>query len=163
MSGTATIQVSEIRSPPAADFVLPDGFSFFKPYLRHSIKEVLELGGEAYAARNPDGSIAGIFIYDDYEKTGTVYTRSEDVFDYFYELKPFNYLWSELSTEHELETYDIYNIRLDEFPVAHSFKHEISVATDQDAEEIEQFMTLTQPGLNPRAVKVAFRNGDKCI
>ena len=34
---------------------------------------------------------------------GEVYTRQREVFNYFYELKPFNFLFSELQTELENE------------------------------------------------------------
>ena len=44
---------------------------------------------------------------------GTIYTRSREVFDYFYDLKPFNYLFSEMKTEIENEIYDIYTIDLE--------------------------------------------------
>jgi ribosomal protein S18 acetylase RimI-like enzyme len=163
MSRTRTFQVSEIRNITDTDLVVPKNLSFFQPYLQHSIKEILEVGGEAYATRGPDGLISGVFIYDDFEKTGTVYTRSREVFDYFYELKPFSFLWSELKTEHESETYDLHTVNLDGQSIVHSFNHPIIIAEDHQLAEIEQFTALANPGTNPRWVNVALQNGDKCF
>ncbi len=114
-------------------------------------------------SKSSDGSVSGLFIYDDAEKAGTIFTRSRDVFDYFYKLKPFNSLFAELKTEHESETYDIYTIDLDNRVIDHSFNHEISVAEDADLSAIEDFMTLTHPGINPKWVEVALNEGDKCF
>jgi ribosomal protein S18 acetylase RimI-like enzyme len=163
MGGAGEVKVSEVRDTSAIDFAFPKGLSFFDPYLQYSIKEVLEVGGEAYVSKDPKGEISGVFIYDDYEKTGTVYTRSKEVFDYFYDLKPSNLLWSELKTEHECETFDIYSVDLEKFPFAHRFRHEITVDEKEHAQEIERFMILAHPGINRGWTKVAFENGDKCF
>jgi len=69
MSKAGTIRVSQIRNAFDIDLVLPEGFSFFQPYLQHWIKEVLGVGGEAYVTKTATGSISGLFIYDDDEKT----------------------------------------------------------------------------------------------
>ena len=163
MSETETVTVSHIRSPSEIDFAVPEGFSFFQPYLRHSVKETLGVGGQAYLAKTADGSVSGLFIYDDFERTGTVYTRSRGVFEHFYEMKPLSFLWSEMKVEHESETYDIYAVNLVDLPILHSFKHQISVASDTDLREVEKFMALTHPGTNPKWVLVALKNGDKCL
>ena len=163
MSGSKEMQVSEILNASNIDFVFPNGFSFFEPYLQYFIKEVLEIGGKAYVSRTSDGAVSGLFTYDDFEKVGTVYTRSREVFDYFCELKPFNFLFAEMITEVESETYDIYTIDLENLSVAHGFSHEISVAEEWHLDEIERFMVLTYPEINRRWVKVAFKNGDRCF
>ena len=163
MSEAETIRVSPIRNAFDIDLVVPEGFSFFQPYLRHWIREVLGVGGEAYVAKTPTGSVSGLFIYDDFEKTGTVYTKSREVFDHFYELKPFSILWSELRTERDSETYDLYTVNLDSQSIVYSFNHPIIIAEDQHLVEIERFMALTNPGMNPKWVRVALQNGDKCF
>ena len=157
------MEVSELSSAFDIDFVFPDGFSFFEPYLQYFIREVLEIGGEAYVSRTSEDNVSGIFIYDDFEKTGTVYTRSREVFDYFYGLKPFNSLFAELTTEFESEIYDIYTIDLENHDIVHRFSHEIYMADEGQIGEIERFMALTRPGMNRRWVKVALKNGDKCF
>ena len=157
------MEVSKLSSAFDIDFVFPDGFSFFEPYLRYFIMEVLEIGGEAYASRTSEDNVSGIFIYDDFEKVGTVYTRSTEVFDYFYGLKPFNFLFAELRTEIESEVYDIYSIDLENRDIVHRFSHEISMADEGQIGEIEQFMVLAYPGMNRRWVRVALKNGDKCF
>ncbi len=163
MSVSGEMKVSEILNATEIDFVFPNGFSFFEPYLQYFIKEVLEIGGEAYVSRTSDGAVSGVFTYDDSEKVGTVYTRSREVFDYFYESKPFNFLFAEIGTELESETYDIYTVYLENLAVVHSFSHEISVAEEEHIDEIERFMVLTHPGINRRWVKVALKNGDRCL
>ncbi len=163
MSQVGTIDVSEIRNSSDILLGVPADLSFFGPYVQRSIEEVLQVGGEAYHAKGPEGSTLGVFIYDDFEKTGTVYTRSKEVFDYFYELKPFSFLWSELRTEHESETYDIYSIDFDKPTINHPFSHAISIAEEKDMRQIERFMVLSHPGINPRWPRVALQNGDKCF
>ena len=60
------------------------------------MKEALEVGGEAYVSQNSEGGKNGLLIYDGYEETGTIFTKSREVFDYFYDLKPSSYIFSEL-------------------------------------------------------------------
>ena len=163
MSGSGEIEVSKLSSAFDIDLVFPDGFSLFEPYLRYFIREVLEIGGEAYASRTSEGNASGIFIYDDFEKGGTVFTRSREVFDYFYGLKPFNFLFAELRTEIESEVYDIYSIDLENRDIVHRFSHEISMDDEGQIGEIERFMVLAYPGMNRRWVRVGLKNGDKCF
>ena len=157
------MEVSKLSSAFDIDLVFPDGFSFFEPYLRYFIREVLEIGGEAYVSRTSDGNVSGIFIYDDFEKAGTVYTGSREVFDYFSGLKPFNFLFAELRTEVESEVYDIYTIDLENHNIVHRFSHEISMDDEGQIGEIERFMVLAHPGMNRRWIRVALKNGDKCF
>ena len=147
----------------SANLVFPDGLSFFEPHLQYFVKEILETGGEAYVARASDAAISGLFIYDNSEKTGTIFTRSREVFDYFWGLKPFNFLFAEMRTEQEAEIYDIYTVELEDLPIAHSFRHEISTVEDGHADEIERFMVSTHAGINRRWANVALKNGDKCF
>ncbi len=44
MSGSGEMKVSEILNTSDIDFVFPDGFSFFEPYLQYLVKEILEIG-----------------------------------------------------------------------------------------------------------------------
>ncbi len=154
--------VSQIRNTSDIDFVFPAGFSFFEPYLNYHIKEILEIGGEAYVSRTSEGTISGIFIYDDFEKGGTIYTKSQEVFDYFYGLKQFNFLFSELKMEIENEIYDLYTVDIEHLALAHSFSYEISTIDKGTEGEIERFMVLTHPGINKKWVNVALKNGEMC-
>jgi GNAT superfamily N-acetyltransferase len=163
VSESGDMEVSKLSSVFDIDLVFPEGFSFFEPYLQYFIREVLEIGGEAYLSRASDGNVSGLFIYDDFEKSGTVYTRSREVFDYFCGLKPFNFLFAELKTEVESEVYDIYSIDLENHDIVHRFSHEILMADDGQIGEIERFMVLAHPGMNRRWVRVALKNGDKCF
>jgi GNAT superfamily N-acetyltransferase len=156
-------RISEIYATSDIDFVFPDGLSFFEPHLPHYVRETLAIGGEAYVSRTLDGTISGIFIYDIVEKSGTIFTRSKEVFDYFYELKPFDCLFSEMKTQHEYEIYDIYTIDLANLAIDHRFSHEISIADEGHRDEIEQFMVSTHPEINRRWVNVAMKDGDKCF
>jgi ribosomal protein S18 acetylase RimI-like enzyme len=154
--------VSEVRS--VSDLRIPRDLSFFEPtYLRHWVNEVLEVGGESYVVKASDGVASGIFVYDAREKTGTIYTRSREVFDCFYGLRPFNFLFAEVRSERESEVYDIYTIDLEAASIDHRFRHEVSMAGKEDVNEIKRFMVSTNSGMNRRWVNVAFRNGDRCI
>lgn len=153
----------QLRNASDLGFVFPVGFSFFEPYLQYFVKETLGVGGEAYVSIASDGAISGVFLYDDSEKAGTIYTRSRRVFDRFYKMKPFDFLFSEMKTEYESEIYDIYTIDLENLAIVHRFNHEISIAEEEDAGAIEQFTASTQPGTNKRWVNVALDDGDKCF
>ena len=78
MSSSGEVKAVEVRSPSDIDFVFPNGFSFFEPYLQYFIRETIGAGGEAYVSRTSEGNISGLFVYDGSEKTGTIYTRSKD-------------------------------------------------------------------------------------
>jgi|SRR5450759_3707668 L-amino acid N-acyltransferase YncA len=141
---------------------LPKGLSLFDPLLRHEVKEALEAGGEAYVSQNSEGSKNGLFIYDDHEATGTIFTKSREVFDYFYSLKPSSYIFSELQVaELPKEVWSIWQLDVAKAPSDHRFKHRVSM--DNDVREIEKFMAATQPETNRQWVSVALKNGDKCF
>jgi len=141
---------------------LPEGLSLFDPLLRHEAKEALEAGGEAYVSQTSDGTKNGLFIYDNYEATGTIFTKSREVFDHFYELKPSSYIFSELEVaDYPKEVWNIWKLDVDKTPLEHRFRHQVSI--DHNVGELEQFMTATQPETNKRWVGVALKNGDKCF
>src|SRR5208283_3465666 len=147
------MKVSEIRNAFDMAFAFPSGVSFFEPFLQYFIREILEIGGEACVSRTNYGAVSGLFMYDDAEKVASIYTSSREVFDYFYGLKPFLYLFAEIKTELENEAYDIYRIDLENLAFDHRFTHEISMADISQADDIERFMTLTHPGINRNWVK----------
>jgi L-amino acid N-acyltransferase YncA len=141
---------------------LPKGLSFFDPVLRHEAREALEAGGEAYISESPEEGRNGLFIYDAWEATGTIFTKSREAFDRFFALKPSSYIFSELEVpELPKEVWNIWQLDVDRVPPDHRFRHNVSM--DADAKEIERFMAATQPGTNPRWISVALRHGDKCF
>ena len=142
---------------------LPEGLSFFSvPYLQYWAKEALDVGGEVHITKNPKGQISGLFVYDNYEQTGSIFTTSKEIFDHFFNLNPFVSFWSELPTDHSNYVYDILTMNLDGVDLTHRFKHEVSI--DRSIVEIERFMTLTvHYALNPMWVRVALANGDRCF
>ncbi len=163
VSGFGDMEVSRISSVSGVDLVFPEGFSFFEPYLQYFIREALEIGGEVYVSRASGGDVSGVFTYDDFERSAAVYTRSREVFDYFWGFRPFNFLFSELKTEFDGEVYDIYRLDLENQEIVHSFTHEILMIDDGQVGELERFMALAHPGMNSRWTRVALANGDKCF
>jgi acetyltransferase (GNAT) family protein len=160
MSNSAKVSKIEATDGQLSD--LPEGLSFFDPLLRHEVKEALEAGSEAFVSQNSEGVRNGLFIYDNYEATGTIFTKSREVFDRFYELKPSSYIFSELGVEeHPKEVWNIWKLDVDKVPLNHRFKHHVSM--DYDVGEIERFMGATQPETNRKWVGVALKNGDKCF
>jgi L-amino acid N-acyltransferase YncA len=162
-----TIQVSKISAFDELVGKLP-GRSlslFFDPFLYHEIKEALESGGEVFISKDSSsGETNGLFIYDSYEATGTIFTKFKEVFDHFYKLKPSSYIFSELDVK-ELPEKEIWNIwKLDVNKATlnnHRFKHHVSM--DNNVSELEHFMAMTQPETNKKWVDVALKNGDKCF
>ena len=163
MSESEEISASQVRNASDVQSIFPDGFSFFKPYFDYWVKETLEIGGEAYVSKTASGIGSGLFLYDDYEKAGSIFTRSREVFDHFYRLKPSKSIYAELQTEQPKEVYDIYTVDLEDKSLDHKFSHAVSVADREQIEDIRQFMLSTHPGTNPRWIDVALRNGDKCV
>ena len=143
--------------------IFPRGLSFFDTHLERYVNETIAIGGEAYISKTGEGEISGLFIYDDSEKSGTIFTRSREVFDYFYELKPFEILFSEMKTEHETETFDIYCIDPANSASDYRFRHQISIVSQEQREELRRFMELTHPGTNRNWVNVSLDNGDQCF
>jgi len=141
---------------------LPKGLSFFDTILRHEVKEALEAGGEAFISQTSTGDKNGLFIYDNDEATGTIFTKSREAFEELYALKPSSYIFSELEVaEHPKENWNIWQLDVEKADLGHRFKHHVSI--ENNAQEIERFMTSTQPGTNKRWVRVALKNGDKCF
>jgi len=155
-------QISQVTSVDGQLRDLPKGLSFFDPVLRHEAKEELEAGGEAYVSESPEGSINGLFIYDTWEATGTIFTKSREAFDRFFALKPSSYIFSELDVpEQPKEVWNIWQLDVNKAPSNHRFRHHVSV--DTDAKEIERFVAASQPEANPRWISVALNHGDKCF
>ena len=141
---------------------LPKGLSFFDPILHHEVKEALEAGGDVYVSNDSKGETDGLFIYDTYEATGTIFTKSRQVFDEFFRLKPESFIFSELDVGGvPRENWNIWQLDVDKAPLKHRFRHHVEMETD--VKEIERFMAATQPDTNPKWVKVALDNGDKCF
>ncbi len=157
-----TLQVSEVKSIAEQLGDLPKGLSFFDPILRHEAKEALEAGGEVCVSQSSEGEKNGLFIYDGWEATGTIFTKSREVFDHFYALKPSSYIFSELDVaEHPKELWNIWQLDVDKAPLEHRFKHHVNM--ERNVGEIERFMVATQPETNRKWIRVALRNGDKCF
>ena len=160
--------MSEIVQVPKAEVLgeqlsdLPKGLSFFDPILPHEAKEALESGGEVFISQTSKGAKDGLFIYDSYEATGTIFTRSKEAFDKFYRLKPSSYIFSELEVaEHPKEKWNIWQLNVEKAAARHRFRHHVTM--DHDPGEIERFMAFTQPETNQTWVRVALKNGDKCF
>lgn len=159
MSG---IQISKVSSVDEQLRNLPKGLSFFDPILLHEVREELEAGGEAYVSESAEGRSTGLFIYDAWEATGTIFTKSREAFDRFFALKPSSYVFSELDVpEIPKEDWNIWQLDVDRAPADHRFRHHVSV--DADAKEIERFMISTQPETNPQWISIALKHGDKCF
>jgi len=157
---TDLLQVSKIKT--SSDIPrFPLGLSFFDAFLAYHIREVLGVGGSAYVASDLN-RILGVFIYDGYERTGTVYTQSRKVFDYFRRFlcdAPSSYLFAEVEANLFREVFDIYSTALRD-SITHNFEYEVA---SPRLDEIEQFMSSTHPDVNPSWSKVALQNGDKCF
>lgn len=159
--GTA-VQFSRIRTIEDQISGLPKGLSIFDPIIPHETKEAIEAGGEAYVSQNPRGEANGLFIYDNWEATGTIFTKSREVFDIFFGMKPSSYIFSELDVpDHTKETWNIWQLDVEKAPVEHKFRHHVSMTNN--VREIERFMAATQPETNMRWITVALRSGDKCF
>lgn len=156
------MEVVRVEPGGVREVSVPEGLSWFGPYLGHFAREVLEVGGEAYVSQE-GGRVTGLCTYDGAERTGAIYTRSRSVFDRFYRLRPFEFLFSEVGTGREGEVFDVHAIDLRGRRVDHEFRHEVSVAAETDYEGVERFMARAYPGMNKAWVKVALRNGDKCV
>src|SRR5215471_4799554 len=140
MSVQGEIRVVEIHDPLRLDLKLEQGLSFFGPYLRHWMLETLQVGGEVLASKSSESVVNGLFLYDRVEKTGTIFTKSRDVFDYFYGLRPLDSVYAEINTGHPKETYDINTIDLEHSYLTHTFNYQVSLAQERDQRALEEFM-----------------------
>ena len=155
-------QISPVKNVDEQLKSLPKGLSFFDPILRHETKETLEAGGEVYVSESPVEEVDGLFIYDNWEATGTIFTRSKEVFDRVFALKPSSYIFSELDVpELPKDLWNIWQLDVDRAPREYRFRYHVSMSADE--KEIERFMMATQPETNPRWISVALRHGDKCF
>lgn len=159
--GAEAVRSAKVETPNSLG-ELPKGLSLFDPLIRHEVKETIECGGEVYVARDASGEVSGVFIYDEYEATGTIFTRSREVFDHFLEMKPSSYIFSEFeATELARQAWDVWELDVEKARAEHRFKYRVEIETDVDA--IERFMALAEPETNPKWIRVALRNGEKCF
>jgi GNAT superfamily N-acetyltransferase len=159
---SSSVQISKIKTLDEQLGDLPKGLSFFDPIIHHEVKEALDSGGEVFVSQNSQGERNGLFIYDEYEATGTIFARAREVFDQFYRLKPSSYVFSELDVpETPRELWNIWQLDVDKASTDHRFKHPVSI--EHNVREIEHFMAIAQPETNRRWVSVALKHGDKCF
>ncbi|HEV2119510.1 MAG TPA: GNAT family N-acetyltransferase [Candidatus Bathyarchaeia archaeon] len=163
MKASSEIKVSKVRKVSDIGLRSASSLSFFDPYLEYWVKETIEIAGEVHVSRTSAGDLSGIFLYDGYEKDGSVFTRSREVFDYFYKLRSLKSIYAELPTERPKETFDIYTIDLKNSSLDHTFSHVVTVADKDKIDEIRQFMFSTDPKINPKWVEVALNNKDQCV
>src|SRR5271157_5565707 len=136
------VQVTKVGTLGEQLSELPKGLSFFDPVIPHEVKEALEAGGEVYISHDNEGRANGLFVYDEHEATGTIFTKSRDVFDYFYGLKPSSFIFSELDVaELPKEVWNIWQLEVDKASTEHRFKHHVSIETN--VAELERFMAAT--------------------
>jgi len=141
---------------------LPKGISFFDPIIRHEVSVALEAGGEAFVSHESSGTANGLLIYDGYEATGTIFTRSREAFDQLFELEPDSYIFAELDApEYQKEVWNIWQLDVDKATLNHRFKHEVGMCSN--ISEIERFIAATQPETNRKWIGVALKHGDKCF
>jgi hypothetical protein len=161
-SADRDFRIVEVKSVTEQLRDLPAGLSFFDRILRHEAKEALEAGGEVYISEKPEGDKNGLFIYDKYEATGTIFTKSKDVFDRFYRLKPSSYIFSEIETpDLPKEIWNLWQLDVNEVTREYRFRYHVGI--ESNTKEIETFMIRTQPETNRRWIGVALKNGDKCF
>ena len=162
MSRVGEVRSSRIMTVDEQLAGLPKGLSFFDPIIPHEVKEALEAGGEAYISADPEGRKNGLFVYDGWEATGTIFSRSKEAFEHFYAQKPSSYIFSELEVaEHPSEPWNLWQLDVDKASVEHRFRYQVTMETD--AREIQRFMSLAQPETNPKWIRVALENGDVCF
>ena len=142
---------------------LPKGISFFDDYLDYYVNETLQIGGEAAISLDPMGNRTGLYIYDPVERSGTVFTKEREVFDFFYGYRPHSTLFSEMKTDYRNEKYYIYSVDLKTHPPNRDFKYEVKVIEEDESEKIERYMIAMDPKMNRKWVRVAFANGDRCF
>jgi RimJ/RimL family protein N-acetyltransferase len=157
----SNVQATKILKPSELGS-FPDRFSFFDPIIPHEVKEAIEAGGEVYVSEDGAGKRDALFIYDEYEATGTIFTRSKMAFDYFYKLKPSSYIFSEFDVKDiPREPWNLWELDVASAPADRRFKHQVSI--ESDVKEIERFISSTQPETNPKWIGIALKNGDKCF
>ncbi len=141
---------------------LPAGLTIFEPFLKHEAKESIESGGEVFVSEDSSGKKDGLFIYDPYEETGTIFTKSRESFELFLRLRPHSYIFSEfLAEDYQRDVWNIWQLDINNVQSGHRFRYVVSI--EYDADEIERFMMSTQPETNRRWIRVALNNGDKCF
>lgn len=155
------IRVSEIKNASEIP-EFPRGLSNFTvPYLSYWAKETLDIDGEVFVSRDAQGDITGLFVFDNFESDGTIFTRSRKVFDYFCKTKTYGSFWSELQADHDGQAYDILTMELNGKKFEHKFKH--SIVMERDIARLEQFMNQVHYGLSPKWVRASVANGDRCF
>ena len=154
--------IGRLTSLTELDRAAIGNLSFFDPFLKHFMKEALMAGGEVHIAEN-GGNVTGIFLYDGVERTGSIFTRSREVFDAFFGMKSRFACFSELSTEHRREVFHVYTAALADCRYARRFNHEIQVAGNEDLPEIACVMKGIYRHLNTKWIDIAPGEGDRCF
>jgi GNAT superfamily N-acetyltransferase len=137
--------------------------SNFDPFIKHFVRETIEAGGTVQIALDRNQVASCIFIFDDIERTGTVFTKSLPLFRKCIENVSNCHIYCELQDEIENEIFSILELDLANSTLNHSFSNEISLLGTDDIERITTAMSHIFPGMNQRWVETAIRNGDRCF
>ena len=140
-----------------------DGLSFFGPFISHFVRLTVLTGGSVSIARNVEGEVEGVSLYDDMEKAGSIFTRSRNAFCQLRNQQK-DYSWfSEINTELNKENYLIYMARTDRLPLDRKFRHEVRAATAENLQEVAGIMKEVYSRMNAKWVFAAFDQGEKCF
>lgn len=137
--------------------------SFFDPFLKQFALETMLSGGEVHVAQHVDSNVGGMLLYDDVEKSGSIFTSSREMLDSLLKLKEKMAFFSELQLGLRKENYLIYTLDMTGYTFSHRFDHEVRVAGEDDMAEILGLMTSSYSRINARWIRIASAAGEKCF
>lgn len=140
-----------------------DKISILDPFIKHFIRETLDVGGIAEIAFNDDKLVDCVYIFDTVERIGTVFTNSRILLNHYIEPASDCFLFCELKEDIENEPFSILELDLFSSDLIHSFTNEVSLLGLSDTTEIKNAMNSIFRGMNLRWVESALRNGDRCF
>jgi GNAT superfamily N-acetyltransferase len=128
--------VERVTDPSALGSLDLGGLSeFFDPFLSAFALDTLRVGGEVWLSARP-GSVHGLFLYLESERSGSVFTRLRDVAESFAGLHAGSPVFSDFRLGAKSEAFQVFEGAPTGTAPAHQFRHPVRAAGDEDRDEL---------------------------
>jgi GNAT superfamily N-acetyltransferase len=141
---------------------LGDLSDFFNPFLPHFMKEALRCGGEVQISMG-DGTVDGILLYHDAEKTASIFTRDPTIARTLFELRTQVSVFSDFALSPVSETYGVYEIDVAREPGCHRYAHPVRAAGTADLPAILALMKEVYGRVDERWIETVSPTQETCF
>ena len=144
------------------DLTFGDLSDFFNGFLEHFVAEALRGGGEVWASKS-EGLVDGLLLYNDVEKIGSIFTRSEARAEELFALKDPLAVFAEFPLAPTSETFHVCASDAPGASEAHRFTHPARIARASELPVITRMLREMYGQIDTSWLQTSSPEEDKCL